>query len=318
MSDVHQEHPPEVAAAQYALKSISDVERDTGLPRATIRIWERRYGFPSPERDARGERCYPDDQIEKLRLMRLLVDRGERPARLLALSPQALKALEQEVISAEGAPGKMPRAVRQLLQLLRAHDAAGVRGELQARLDRMGLAKFAGEEVPMLGAAVGSSWMAGELQVHEEHLYSDCLQDVLRPAITRLACLQRPEAPRVLLTTFPQESHALGLLIAQAMFALQGCPTVSLGVRLPLEQIAEATRAHAADLVGLSFTASVNPTHVLRGLEELRGMLPATVRIWAGGGAPVLKRRLPSGVRAVQDVAAIPHLLAEDFALPPA
>ena len=35
---------------------IAAVERDTGLSKDTLRIWERRYGFPSPQRDALGER----------------------------------------------------------------------------------------------------------------------------------------------------------------------------------------------------------------------------------------------------------------------
>ena len=32
--------------------SIAAVERDTGLSKDTLRVWERRYGFPRPERDA--------------------------------------------------------------------------------------------------------------------------------------------------------------------------------------------------------------------------------------------------------------------------
>ena len=46
--------------------SISAVERDTGLSKDTLRVWERRYGFPTPERDAVGERAYSLDQVEKL------------------------------------------------------------------------------------------------------------------------------------------------------------------------------------------------------------------------------------------------------------
>ena len=40
--------------ASVPLRSIAEVERDTGLARATVRIWERRYGFPAPLRDDRG------------------------------------------------------------------------------------------------------------------------------------------------------------------------------------------------------------------------------------------------------------------------
>jgi DNA-binding transcriptional MerR regulator len=43
-------------------------------------MWERRYGFPVPERDANGERCYPPEQVERLRLIKRLMDAGHRPA----------------------------------------------------------------------------------------------------------------------------------------------------------------------------------------------------------------------------------------------
>jgi hypothetical protein len=33
---------------------IAAVERDTGLAKDTLRVWERRYGFPQPGRDANG------------------------------------------------------------------------------------------------------------------------------------------------------------------------------------------------------------------------------------------------------------------------
>lgn len=296
------------------LRSIAEVERDTGLARATVRIWERRYGFPAPMRDERGERAYPEEQVEQLRLMKQLLDQGHRPAKLIAAGAEGVKRL-----AAGPAPRAraLPRAASKLLRLLREHDVRALRDELQARLDAMGLAAFAGQEIAMMNAAIGDAWASGQLEIHEEHLYSDCVTEVVRGTIAKLGEAVRPEAPQVLLTTFPQEPHGLGLLMAQAFFALEGCPTVSLGVRMPIGQIAASARAYSADLVGLSFTGSQNPTHVLRGLEELRGLLPVSVRIWAGGQSPALKRRSIAGVRIVHDVLDVPELLAEDFALPP-
>ena len=49
------------------MMSIAAVERDTGLSKDTLRIWEKRYGFPLPTRDTQGERCYPMEQVERLR-----------------------------------------------------------------------------------------------------------------------------------------------------------------------------------------------------------------------------------------------------------
>jgi hypothetical protein len=103
-----------------------------------------------------------------------------------------------------------------------------------------------------------------------------------------------------LLTTFPQEQHALGLLMAECMFALNGCRCIPLGVQVPVADIAKAAAAHQANLVALSFSNSLNPNHVLDGLKELRHLLPETSGIWAGGGNAVLQRRPPEGVLVVQ------------------
>mgnify|MGYP000750619079 CR=1 FL=1 len=73
--------------------NIAAVERDTGLSKDVLRMWERRYGFPVPERDANGERLYPADQVEKLRMIRRLLDHGRRPARVVGASVEELSAM---------------------------------------------------------------------------------------------------------------------------------------------------------------------------------------------------------------------------------
>jgi DNA-binding transcriptional MerR regulator/methylmalonyl-CoA mutase cobalamin-binding subunit len=307
-------HPTLTQPTAGRMRAIAEVERDTGLPRATIRIWERRYGFPAPVRNERDERLYPDEQVELLRRMRELLEQGWRPAALIALGPEGIRSLGARPAAA---PDSRSRAGHRLVKLLQSHDRGAVRQELAARMERLGLARFASVELSECNRLVGEAWSSGELEVHEEHLYSDCVEDLLREAVAGLERHVRPEAPVVLLTTFPLEAHALGLRMAQVQLAMQGCPTVSLGVRTPIEQIARATRAHKADLVGLGFSAAHPPAHLHRGLEELRGLLPPSVRIWAGGNAPALQRRSVPGVRVVTDAAHIPALLAEDFALPP-
>ena len=53
--------------------TIANVERETGLSKDLLRMWERRYGFPAPERDANGDRVYPAEQVERLRKIKRLV-----------------------------------------------------------------------------------------------------------------------------------------------------------------------------------------------------------------------------------------------------
>lgn len=54
--------------------SIGDVVRATGLGEATLRAWERRYGFPQPRREAGGHRRYSAGEVE--RLLRVVAERG--------------------------------------------------------------------------------------------------------------------------------------------------------------------------------------------------------------------------------------------------
>ena len=44
--------------------TIAAVERETGLSKDTLRVWERRYAFPRPARDSNGERIYPPEQVD--------------------------------------------------------------------------------------------------------------------------------------------------------------------------------------------------------------------------------------------------------------
>jgi DNA-binding transcriptional MerR regulator len=47
-------------------RSVGEVADATGLSPATLRAWERRYGFPAPERLPGGHRRYPAGQVQLL------------------------------------------------------------------------------------------------------------------------------------------------------------------------------------------------------------------------------------------------------------
>lgn len=48
---------------------IGEVVERTGVAEATLRMWERRYGFPAPERLASGHRRYSEREIELIRVV---------------------------------------------------------------------------------------------------------------------------------------------------------------------------------------------------------------------------------------------------------
>jgi len=279
--------------------SIAAVERDTGLSKDTLRVWERRYGFPQPARDAQGERAYPLDQVDRLRMIKRLMDVGHRPGRIVALPLSELQSL---LASAASGPSGQPAApssadLQAYMDAIRGHDVEHLRRLLTQAQMRMGLARFVTELLAPLNVAIGEAWLSGAIEIFEEHIYTESVHVVLRQAITSVPAPRAEGRPRVLLTSVPNEPHGLGLLMVEALLALEGCRCLSLGTQTPVWDIVLAAKAHEADIVALSYTACQNTNQVLEGLEELRGKLAPQVELWAGGSCPVLHRRALTGVR---------------------
>ena len=81
-----------------AVLDISAVERETGLSKDVLRMWERRYGFPKPGRDDNGERQYAAGEVTKLRTIKRLMDVGMRPGKIVGCTPAELTALAEQRI----------------------------------------------------------------------------------------------------------------------------------------------------------------------------------------------------------------------------
>ena len=180
---------------------------------------------------------------------------------------------------------------------------------LQRLKDKLGNRANASAEVEFQGAL---AWRVGEAgrgiaRILEMGALTrlDCAlgtSGLMRQAIGAVAESTTEAKPLILLTTFPQESHGLGLLMAECMMVLQGARCLSLGTQTPLRDIVQAAQAHRVHVVALSFSATMNPNHVLDGLAELRRALPANVEIWAGGRCPILRRRRVDGVQVLHDL----------------
>jgi methanogenic corrinoid protein MtbC1 len=261
---------------------IGAVEHETGLSKDVLRAWERRYGFPAPQRDANGERCYPVWQVERLRLMKRLMEQGYRPGHLAALPAGELAALPRRHLPCP--PPDRQRnagAIERLLATVKTNPA-GFQRSMQHELAREGLERFVEHIAAPLTAAVGQRWEDGSFEVFNEHFYTEETTRVLRQAIAALP--RAGHAPRILMTTLPGEPHALGLLMAEALLALDGAACMSLGTETPLLDIVRAASAYGAGIVALSFSMAYPQRRIGAALKQLRLALPAGIALWAGGG----------------------------------
>lgn len=297
---------------------IAVVERETGLGKDTLRVWEKRYGFPLPLRDTAGDRLYPSDQVEQLRLICRLLNAGQRPSKVVGLDKEALQSKVSELMQTHSnakpkrnlAPPDQEALIESLLSALDSHDPQTLRNELTHAQLRMGMADFVIDLVAPLTIAVGDAWAKGRFEVFAEHLFTEVMTSVLRSSIFTLAPLSNAGGPKVLLTTLPQEMHALGLLMVEALLALEGFTCVSLGTQTPISDIVQAANAHHVDIVALSFTSVLSGESVLASLGELRAQLPAETALLVGGSCSALYKTALSGVTAIKSLVELRRLLA--------
>jgi MerR family transcriptional regulator, light-induced transcriptional regulator len=287
---------------------IGVVSERTGLSHEVLRAWERRYSVVEPSRDDAGHRLYSDEDIERLRLIRLATDGGRRVGQAVELSIPELKELVREDHAArlqvpgrggrEDGPSVDPKSrseaefstggvvtadvLAACLRRIRAMDAEGLEGQLRSALLRMGGFAFLEDVVAPLFRAVGDRWHRGELGIHHEHLATA----VALPLLSSLRSSTSPVAgaPVMVVGTLAGERHELGGLLVAVAGALVGWRVIYLGADLPLQALSDAAREKGADVVAVSVVGEGEAGQIERELRGLLDRLPVGTEILVGGG----------------------------------
>ena len=275
--------------------SIAVASRLTGIPVETLRVWERRYGFPSPSRvDGTNRRAFQDVEIDRLRWIARALSQGFRagdvvPKRVDEIE-KLLAATPREPVPVE--PARSLSDVDRLIALLTSEQITEFESELRRLASALGPRRFVTDIAYPTAVAVGDAWAAGKLEVRHEHLASESLVTQLRNMLAAYQDLDG--SPTVLLTTLPGEPHALGLAMIALYLAVSGARPRLLGPSTPPEQIALASKMLRADVVGLTITPVSDATQARAHLRKLVKSLPLDVDVWLGGAAATeLGARLP-------------------------
>ncbi|MEZ4389374.1 MAG: MerR family transcriptional regulator [Candidatus Krumholzibacteriia bacterium] len=290
------------------------VVRRTGLSQDILRAWEKRYGAVTPLRTPTSRRLYTEDDIDKLRLLKQLVDGGRRISDVADLDLATLRELAAEDASeAVVGPRLLPRQavaghLSRCLEAVDRLDRHGLEQALDAALVALSRPRLRQEVLVPLIHALGQRWQDGSWRVVHEHVATAVLRSFLWSLWRRG---ETPVSADVLVVATPAgQRHELGALLVAGVASDLGWTVVYVGVDLPAEEIAAAAQSSQARGVLLSVVYPAMDQGLFDEIRRLRSLLGSDVRIIAGGrAAPAGRDELASSgvdvVSTLDDLAAI-------------
>lgn len=272
------------------LYSIGEVAEATGLSVDTIRVWERRYGRPRPQRLDSGHRRYLESQIRWLRRVAEALSKGHRPSAVVPLSEGEL----DDRLEPEEHRRRDPELER-LLGLVREYRGPELYEALNRHATENGARAFVLERAAPLCTMVGRAWADADLEIRHEHFLSGILSDLLR--VVRDGIRKPPDdGPIVLLATLAGEYHGLGIQMAAIFAKLSGARVRILGTDLPRDEIVRAAGELGALVVGIGISLFTGGPSTDRELAALRTALSEGTHLVAGGRGARGVRRGPRGI----------------------
>lgn len=273
---------------------IGVVARRTGVAAELLRAWERRYQAVTPIRTDTGRRLYSDEDIERLRLIKSLIEGRRRVSDVAGLALAELQELQgedqRETVPTPVRPVEFPRLSGDLGNFLeQCHTAV-------AELDALGLERvlleasrrYSPEQVrrdllvPLM-VGVGERWHGGELRMMHEHMATAIVRSFLITAASHQQV--DPSAPVLVATTPAGQHHEIGILIAVAAAQECGWRPLYLGPNMPAEEIAGALHTARSDTLVLSLVYPLADLRVAEELRRIRHLVGPGVDLLVGGRA---------------------------------
>lgn len=225
--------------------NIGVVSRMTGIPENTLRVWERRYGFPKSERTEGGHRLFTSLEVARIKWVTQRIDEGMQTS-------NAIRALEQSEHDGLFADLSTPLARSSPISVVdeaankviqsRLFDALAQHNEMLAnRVISEALAAYSIEDlihgvIAPTFTAIGEAWHREQIHIATEHFATNHLR---RQMLMWLQAAPPPYPVRhIILACAPDEMHEGGLIMLAVLLRRLRWPVLYLGQSVDFPDLA--------------------------------------------------------------------------------
>jgi DNA-binding transcriptional MerR regulator len=214
----------------YTIKGASE---QTGVPVATLRAWDRRYGIGAPLRSEAGYRLYDATAIEVISAMARLVAAGWAPKQasadiLIRLAEGRLSSIPNDAEPAESSDADLTEA---FLEAAKHFDDKALTHVLDVVFARSSFEFVVDCWLMPTLRRMGEEWIALRLDIANEHFASQAIMRRLHAAFESAA---QVKTGRPVFVGLPAGSyHEMGVLAFATVARRRGMEVVYLGADVP-------------------------------------------------------------------------------------
>lgn len=129
---------------------------------------------------------------------------------------------------------------------------------------------------------IGSLWESGEIDVSEEHYFSEVVQDIMAREMSNANGMN--DGPVFVGLSVSGEQHNIGIRMVSDVLSVHGWKSIYLGDNLPTQSVIKALKEHQADVLGISAAMPYHVNAVTTLIRAVRNSsLPKPIRIAVGG-----------------------------------
>lgn len=268
----------------------------TGLPQATLRAWERRYGVVAPDRTPGGYRLYSESDIALLRWLKARTGEGMTISKALALRhSQETEPRAREPEAEVSATSRLDLSALRLATALSNFDESSADQVLAETFAAYGIEIASERVIAPVVRQIGEHRHDGKASAAAEHFASNYLCRKLELLIS--AGRHHEGGELIVLGCAPNDWHELELLTINLLLQRRGYDVIYLGQNVPVAQFTDEMRRLAPALVIISATTENSIAGVRAMADAVQAMDAPRPMFGFGGsvfnGNPGLQSQIP-------------------------
>lgn len=248
--------------------NIESVSKMTGIPAATLRNWEKRYGFPSPERTEGGHRYYCQTDVEFLKSAAVWIEQGQGLNEIARhyrekSCPETLKTMiKTEIVD------DVAYRTELIYDALLNFDQSALLLHYTVLNAKLGPEQLFERVFEHILHRLKKERAEGKVSVAQEHYVSA----FIRMKLATYLSMDFPAAQshRILAATLTDDRCEGGLMLLTAHLKFRGYPIFYFGTGLPLQDLKYVIEDIGPDVVCLSYASAERISADLAELQDLK------------------------------------------------